>query len=199
VSRDLQDHGRSAVVPSLPPLAAVPSPLWRRVCAAVDRASQPAETVVVVGHSGAGTLLPALAESLSAEVAGIVFVDAFLPPSGGAASLIPAEFIGELRARASDDVLPPWSTWFGESAMQDLVPDVARRAEVEHDMPAMRLSSLLEPVPVPERWERRACAYVLLSAESYRQAPPMRAHETGRSPKSPAASTWIRSAGHATS
>jgi hypothetical protein len=132
----------------------------------VDRASQPAETVVVVGHIGAGTLLPAVAESLSAEVAGIVFVDAFLPPSGGAASLIPAEFIGELRARASDDVLPPWSTWFGESAMQDLVPDVARRAEVEHDMPAMRLSSLLEPVPVPEHWERRACAYVLLSAES---------------------------------
>jgi pimeloyl-ACP methyl ester carboxylesterase len=167
VARELHDHGRSAVVPALPALAAVPSPLCRHICAEANRASQPAESVVVVGHSAAGTLLPAVAESLSAEVAGMVFVDTFLPPSGGAASLVPAEFIAELRARATDDVLPPWSTWFGESAMQDLVPDPARRAEVERDIPAMRLSSLLEPVPMPQHWERRACAYIRLSAEPY--------------------------------
>jgi pimeloyl-ACP methyl ester carboxylesterase len=167
VARELQDRGRSAVVPSLPTLAAVPSPSWRQVCAAVSRASHPAGTVLVVGHSGAGTLLPAVAESCSAEVVGMVFVDAFLPPSGGTASLIPAEFIGELRARATDDVLPPWSTWLGQSVMQELVPDAAQRAELERDMSPLRLSSLLKPVPIPDHWERRACAYVLLSAESY--------------------------------
>ena len=167
VAQELHDGGRSAVVPSLAPRPAVRSPLWRHVCAEVNRASQPAETVVVVGHSAAGTLLPAVAESLSAEVAGMVFVDAFLPPSGGAASLVPAEFIAELRARATDDVLPPWSTWFGEGAMQDLVPDPGRQRELERDMPAVRLSSLLEPLPMPQHWERRSCAYVLLSAEPY--------------------------------
>jgi hypothetical protein len=127
----------------------------------------PPKTVLLVGHSGAGTLLPAIAESISTAVAGFVFVDAFLPPSGGTAHLVPAEFLDDLRALASDDVLPPWSTWFGESAIRELVPDAARRAQVERDMPRVRLSSLLEPVQVPGQWEQRPCGYVLLSAQPY--------------------------------
>jgi hypothetical protein len=51
--------------------------------------------------------------------------------------------------------------------MRELVPDAAHRAEVEADMPRMPLSSLLTPVPIPERWERYPCAYVLLSAQPY--------------------------------
>jgi hypothetical protein len=47
------------------------------------------------------------------------------------------------------------------------VPDVGQRAQVEHDIPRVRLSRLLKPVPIPAQWERRPCAYVLLSAEPY--------------------------------
>jgi hypothetical protein len=112
-------------------------------------------------------LLPGIAESFEGDVAGLVFVDAFLPPSGGAAGLVPAEYVDGLRALASDDVLAPWSTWFGQAAMRDLVPDDARRAEVEADMPRVPLSSLLAPVAIPERWERHSCAYVLLSVQPY--------------------------------
>jgi hypothetical protein len=54
-------------------------------------------------------------------------------------------------------VLRPWSTWFGQAAMRDLVPDDARRAQVEADMPRVPLSSLLAPVAIPARWERH-CA-----------------------------------------
>ena len=168
VAQELAERGRSSIVPSLLPAADAPWPSWRQVGDAVNAASlHPAEKVLLVGHSGAGTLLPAIAESISVEVAGLVFVDAFLPPSGGTAHLVPAAFLDDLRALASDDVLPPWSTWFGESAMRDLVPDAARRAQVEHDMPRVPLSALLEPVPIPGQWEQRRCAYVLLSAQPY--------------------------------
>ncbi|HEX2102390.1 MAG TPA: alpha/beta fold hydrolase [Solirubrobacteraceae bacterium] len=123
--------------------------------------------VVLVGHSAAGSLLPAIAQAAAARVAAIAFVDAFLPPPRGTTQLVPAEFAEKLSALASGDVLPPWSTWFGEEAMRDLVPDGARRARVEHDMPRLPLSVLDTELPVPEGWDRRPCAYVLLSTEPY--------------------------------
>jgi pimeloyl-ACP methyl ester carboxylesterase len=99
VGRELKQRGRSAVVPSLLGVAHEPYPTWREVCEAVAAASADrAGNVVLVGHSGAGSLLPAMAGRLSGRVAAMAFVDAFLPPASGAAHLIPAEFIEELRA-----------------------------------------------------------------------------------------------------
>ena len=104
---------------------------------------------------------------MSADVAALVFVDAFLPPAIGTARLVPPEFVDELCALASDAVLPPWSSWFGDEVMRDLVPDGARRARVERDMPRLPLSFLQTEVPVPDGWDRRPCAYLLLSAQVY--------------------------------
>jgi hypothetical protein len=163
VARDLDRRGRLAVVPSLPGVAARPAPSWREICEALAGSLQHAARVVLVGHSGAGILLPAIAESFSGEVAGMAFVDAFLPPASGAARLVPAMYMDEVTALASDGVLPPWSSWFGEEAMRDLVPDAARRAHVEHDMPRMPLSFVQTEVPIPPGWDRRPCAYLLLS------------------------------------
>jgi hypothetical protein len=112
-------------------------------------------------------LLPAIAQSAPGRVAAIAFVDAFLPPASGTTRLVPAEFAEELRALATGDVLPPWSTWFGEEAMRDLVPDGDRRARVEQDMPRLPLSVVDVELPVPGGWDRRPCAYLLLSAEPY--------------------------------
>jgi hypothetical protein len=122
-------------------------------------------------------LLPAIAESFSGEVAGMTFVDAFLPPASGTARLIAAKFIDELSALATDGVLPPWSNWFGEELMRDLVPDPARRTRVEHDMPRLPLSSLQMEIPIPDGWDRRPCAYLLLSAQPYA---PSAAHARSR-------------------
>ena len=168
VARELEQRGRSALVPSLLGVADESYRPWREVSEAVDAAStQPAETVVLVAHSGAGALLPAIAGSFSEDVAALVFVDAFLPPATGTARLIPAEFVDQLRELATDALLPPWSSWFGEEVMRDLVPDGARRARLEHDMPRVPLSVLQSEVPVPDGWERRPCAYLLLSAQPY--------------------------------
>jgi pimeloyl-ACP methyl ester carboxylesterase len=141
---------------------------WRDVWETVDAVSaHRAETLVLVGHSGAGSLLPAIAQSAPGRVAAIAFVDAFLPPPMGTARLVPAEFADELSALATGDVLPPWSTWFGEGPMRDLVPDADRRARLEREMPRLPLSVRDTELPVPAGWDRRPCAYLLLSAEPY--------------------------------
>jgi pimeloyl-ACP methyl ester carboxylesterase len=168
VARELDQRGRPAVVPSLRVVADEPYRPWRDVWETVDAVSaHMTSSVVLVGHSAAGSLLPAIAQSAPGRVAAIAFVDAFLPPTSGTTRLVPAEFAEELSALATGDVLPPWSTWFGEEAMRDLVPNGDRRARVEQDMPRFPLSVVDIELPVPEGWDRRPCAYLLLSAEPY--------------------------------
>lgn len=167
VARELEQRGRSAVVPSLLGIADEPHAWSRRASEALDAASATLRgSFVLVGHSGGGAFLPVLAESASREVA-LVFVDAFLPPARGTVRLVPAEFGDELSALATDGVLPPWSSWFGAEVMQDLVPDPDRRAHVEREIPRLPLSFLQSELPVPDGWDRRRCAYLLLSAEQY--------------------------------
>jgi pimeloyl-ACP methyl ester carboxylesterase len=168
VARALEQRGRPAIVPSLRAVADAPYRPWRDVWETVDAVSaHGAGRLVLVGHSAAGALLPAIAQSAPGRVAAIAFVDAFLPPPAGTARLVPAEFADELSPLATGEVLPPWSTWFGEEAIRDLVPDAARRARIEQDMPRMPLSVRDTELPVPEGWDRRPCAYLLLSAEPY--------------------------------
>jgi hypothetical protein len=122
---------------------------------------------VLVGHSGAGLLLPAIADALTVEVAALVFVDSFLPPAGGVLPLAPAEYMEQLRGLATDGLLPPWSDWFGEDAMRELIPDERLRAELEAEMPRLPLSYFKASVPLPDGWDSRRCAYLLFAAEPY--------------------------------
>lgn len=124
------------------------------------------DPVVLVGHSGAGPLLPSVADAVSPEVAALIFVDASLPPAGGAAPLVPAGFLDQLRAISTGGVLPPWSTWFGEGTMRELVPDRALREALEREMPRLPLAYLEEAVPLPPRWAERPCGFLRLT-EAY--------------------------------
>jgi pimeloyl-ACP methyl ester carboxylesterase len=168
VARELEHRGRRAIVPSLLGVAQAPPPQWRHcpeaVRAACDGVGEP---LVLVGHSGAGPLLPAIADALPGDVAGLVFVDAFLPPSAGSAPLAEPSFLAELRRLASDGVLPPWSTWFGEDGLRDLIPDAIVRHALEREMPRLPVAYFEASVPAPVGWDRRPCAYLLFADEPY--------------------------------
>jgi hypothetical protein len=73
-------------------------------------------------------------------VAALVFVDSFLPPASGSVRLAPPGLMDQLRALAGDGVLPPWSSWFGEDAMRELVPDDRLRATLKEEMSRLPLS-----------------------------------------------------------
>ena len=168
VADELVRRRREAVVPSLLGVVAARAPQWRHVPEAVRAATaETAAPVVLVGHSGAGLLLPAIADALTVEVAALVFVDSFLPPASGSVRLVPTGVMGQLRALTSDGVLAPWSSWFGEDSMRELVPEERLRAALEEEMPRLPLSYFEASVPLPSGWSARPCAYLLFSAEPY--------------------------------
>jgi pimeloyl-ACP methyl ester carboxylesterase len=164
----MERRGRRALVPSLVGVADAPPPQWRHCVDEVSEAlGDEDDPVLLVGHSGAGPLLPAVADAAPLEVAGLIFVDAALPPESGAASLAPEELMEQLRGLARDEVLPRWSDWFGDDVMRELVPDEALREDLEREMPRMPLTYFEADVPVPERWSDQPCAFLLLSVEQY--------------------------------
>jgi hypothetical protein len=171
VADALERRGRVVVVPSLLTVASAPVPQWRHIPETVQLALSDLQgPIVLVGHSGAGLLLPVIADALTAEVAALVFVDSFLPPAAGPVELAPAAFMDQLRTMATDDVLPPWSRWFGDDAMRELVHDENLRVALEREMPRVPLSYFESAVPLPEDWLRRPCAYLLLSPDTYGQS-----------------------------
>lgn len=152
-----------------PPLAVAeaPPPQWRTCVQIVREATATVpEPIVLVGHSGGGLLLPAIAAALAPEVAGFVFVDSGLPAITGSTELAPPpKLIAQLRSLAVDGRLPRWSSWWDdENAMAELVPDEGTRAELVRRMPSLPLSYFEKSVPSPAGWDRVPCGYVLLSA-----------------------------------
>jgi pimeloyl-ACP methyl ester carboxylesterase len=172
VALELTQRRRRAVAPSLlGPRGAAPGDWLDCVEAVRDAVRVLSEPLVLVGHSGAGLLLPAIADALVQPVRGLIFVDSGIPARAGDTAFVPPALLDQFRALAGegDGILPPWSSWFGEDAMRELVPDEALRHTLEREMPRLQLAFLEQRIPSPAGWDRRPCAYLLLS-DSYESA-----------------------------
>ncbi len=129
----------------------------------------PGEHVVLVGHGGAGPLLPQIAFARHASgspVAGYVFVDAMLPRTLKTATRL--DLVGaddpvaaaELSQRlTAGHRYPEWTD--GELAVS--VSDPADRAMLLAGLRPRPLDFFTEPLPVPEDWPDAPCAYWQLS------------------------------------
>jgi hypothetical protein len=102
VADALDIAGHQASVPDLVPAAVTGDPA-AFIHHAVAQCS-PAADVVIVGHSGAGAVLPAIAAGLPSGPRLLVFVDAGLPPCEGTFS-VGGDFLGQLRELADDGLL----------------------------------------------------------------------------------------------
>jgi pimeloyl-ACP methyl ester carboxylesterase len=170
VARELGRRGWQAVVPSLLKPTGAPSRDWRHyVEAARDAVQTLSDSIVLVGHSGGGLLLPVVADAVALPVSGLIFVDSGLPASVGETPLVPPALLEDLRTLAVEGMLPPWSSWFGDEAMRDLVPDEALRTALGREMPSVPLAYFEQRIPSPAGWDRIPCAYLLLS-DAYREA-----------------------------
>ena len=137
-----------------------------------------ARPVVLVGHSGAGYLLPlvgAARRALRSRVAAYVFLDAGQPPvrpasrldllatevEGGGEWLV--EFRAELAAGGS---YPTWT----DSDLAELVPDDARRHALVASLRPRPEAFFTETLAVAPDWPDAPCAMVRLSASYDRPA-----------------------------
>src|ERR671938_1387108 len=85
VADALRRRGYGAMAPTLQYDERAERPYWQQYADSVAQAlaSIPAEReLVLVAHSGAGVLLPAIREALGRPVAAYVFVDAGIPENG---------------------------------------------------------------------------------------------------------------------
>jgi hypothetical protein len=122
----------------------------------------PQAGTVLVGHSGAGPLLPVIADRMVQPAARLVFVDAAVPPPTGVVPLVPDDFRRALARLAVDGMLPRWSEWFGPGVTERLLPDDDQRAAVVADLPELPLSYFDGRVPLPPGWQHAGGAYILL-------------------------------------
>lgn len=118
------------------------------------------EPVVLVAHSGAGALIPALVARARGPVAGAIFADAILPHPGRSwFDTAPPSLREQLRAGAERGQLPPWDAWWPPGALARLVPDPRLLATVTAE---------LEPVPLAY-FEEAAPTVALDSPTAYLQ------------------------------
>ncbi|HEX9766137.1 MAG TPA: alpha/beta fold hydrolase [Nitriliruptorales bacterium] len=159
----LRSHGLDVQVPDLTTVAHTSGPMWQAfVEAAAEDAGKLSGDLAVVGHSGAGVFLPAIAEAVDDRAASLIFVDAVIPPASGVHDT-PANIKALLDGQTVDGRLRPWLAWWDDQVVTGLIPDVDERSMLLAEMPSLPRSFYDESVPVPAGWMNRACAYLRLS------------------------------------
>jgi pimeloyl-ACP methyl ester carboxylesterase len=117
--------------------------------------------LVLVGHSGAGPLLPGFAYALELDVAGLVFLDSALPTPGQSwrETADPA-LVSQVKDSVRNGKLPRWDKWFDSDPLR-LVP-AGLREEMRDEAPEVPWEFLKEQRPIVE-WTG-PCGYVQLSS-----------------------------------
>lgn len=122
------------------------------------------EPWLLVGHSGAGGLLPAIGERLRGGAPAMVFVDAVLPHPGKAWFETAPPALGEmLRDRTKDGCAPSWPDWFPPRVLESLLPDPRVRAAFAAEARAIPEGYLAEPAPAALIGPSTSCGYLQLS------------------------------------
>jgi Alpha/beta hydrolase family len=176
VAERLREAGRAVVVPSLAGVTDGGPPYYRRLAGRVaDEVAQACAggRVTLAGHSGAGALLPAIAEAIAGrgtdgagrgEVCGAVFVDAVLPHPGQTwFETAPASLGEHVVGLARDGRLPRWNEWFPAEAVSTLLPEAGLRERFVADLPELPLAYFYETAPQVACWPPAHCAYLRLS------------------------------------
>jgi hypothetical protein len=167
VAGELRARGFRVVVPALPNERAG-EPYWRQHAGAVAaQVPDAVASLVLVGHSGACPLLPAIGAAINGQIAAYVFVDGDLPlvPTGGSrldllrvASPALAEDLETLL-----DGCGAFPTWNDED-LRGEIPDPGLRASVVAEVHPQPRRFWEEQLPRIPGWPDAPCGYLELSA-----------------------------------
>jgi pimeloyl-ACP methyl ester carboxylesterase len=164
VAAELGGRGYAAVVPALRAGEMAEPPYWRQHVAAAVAAlagTDATRPLVLVGHSGGGVLLPAMAAAAGRPVAAYLFVDADLPHDGKSRLsrfADPAD-ADAFRAAATGGLIPTWT----EDDLAEVIPDPALRRAFVAELRPLPLAVYDEPIPVPATWPDAPGGYLQFS------------------------------------
>jgi pimeloyl-ACP methyl ester carboxylesterase len=164
----LRAAGYRVAVPSLTGVVDTGPPFYRKLAGRVAetiRQADPTGAVVLVGHSGAGALLPAAAEAAGVPLAAVVLVDAILPHPGVSwLETAPPALREQLAGLARDGQLPPWHQWFPPEVVTQLLPEEDLRRRFTAELRRLPLAYFEEPAPMVSGWPWARGGYLRLSA-----------------------------------
>lgn len=158
--------GWRAHLARLPAPEYVHPPYWLTHAAGVAAGLAEDEPVVLVAHSGAGPLLPAIGRLARNRehpptIAGYVFVDCDLPRDGcSRLDLFDDPDAADALRRHSTGGWIPQPTF---EQLRTLLPDEHRRAAFVAELPRVPLAMYEEIISVPDDWPEVPCGYLSLS------------------------------------
>lgn len=179
VADELRHRGFETVLPVLQTIKGE-TPYWKQharyVAAAIETLS-PDRPVVLVAHSGAGMLLPAIRQATQHTVGGYVFVDAGIPEDGASRLDLfgNKEEADRFRRAAAGGFIPVWA----EEDLREIIPDEAIRERFVSELRPLPLAVYEEPVPVFKAWPDAPCAYLSFARTEAYEQPVRRAKELG--------------------
>jgi hypothetical protein len=167
VADQMQQRGLSVLVPLLTDSPDSKDPYWKQHAESASQALKDVLKdipVILVAHSGAGPLLPAIRAAIANPIHAYVFVDAGLPKDGfSRLSLMREEnlewaeqFQAELER---GDHFPTWSS----DDLRDIIPNESLREKLVAELHPRALDFFTEPIPVFQEWPDAPCIYILFS------------------------------------
>jgi hypothetical protein len=177
VGAELTGRGYQVSAPDLTATVSAGPPYCVRQAEVIARSAS-GRPSILIGHSGAGPLLAA-AGALMDQVLGYIFVDAGLPiPGQSWMETVPSELTAQVREMAdAEGWLPPWSQWWGDEVLAELIPDPGARRRFAAGCPRLPLAMFEEAHPPVPQWPDAPGAYLQLSEAYDDQA--VRARELG--------------------
>jgi pimeloyl-ACP methyl ester carboxylesterase len=146
----LRRRGDTVLVPDLRPGTEKGAPYFEHHAAIVARAVQDLRRpVILVAHSGAGVLLPAIEAAMGKPAVARIFVDAIFPQD-------------HFRQAAKDGLLPVWT----DADLAGAIPDAGLRHALVAELRPLPLAVYEEAIPVASSWNPVPCRYLRLS-DSY--------------------------------
>jgi pimeloyl-ACP methyl ester carboxylesterase len=174
VADRLSSKVSGVVVPDFTPVFRLDAPFNPKIAAVAAAAVEEAGyhgSIVLVGHSMGGQLVPGVIQVLEQPVAGAIFVDSALPKPGTSwLNQSPQALAEQLRSLAVEGRLPPWHRWFPDDILAVMVEDIDLRIRFADEVPDLPLSYFEEPFLGLSTWaDETPCGYILLS-EPYETA-----------------------------
>ncbi len=164
VAQRLQAVGVDVLVPKLTDRGETPPPYWQQHAASLQQAltSVPQErSLVLVGHSGAGSLLPVLAQAAGHPIKAYLFVDAGLPhPGKTQLEEMPEEL---RRLLAAGERFPNWK----DEDLREVLPDGRARQQMLAEVQPRPLDFFEEMMPEVSGWPDAKSGYLLFN-QGYR-------------------------------
>jgi len=168
VKAEMEQRGLEAITPTLSNDSDSAQPYWQQHAASFSREliQIPQDRdLVLVAHSGAGPLLPAMRQTLNQSMIGYVFVDAGIPRDNASRldlmRLQDSRWAEEFhQTLLRGEQFPQWNA----EDLREVIPNATLRQKMVAEINPRALAFFTEPIPVFAGWPDAPCAYIKFSA-----------------------------------